>query len=661
MSFINFGLIEGRLLVAADSAAFPKPVWLGGYSFDPVTHALLINANAATPLSFLNGLPRDGSGRIVCVADAVVAGSNAGLAMDSVGRQIITYNNAIARYEGGWPVDAVGRICCVSSGAVPIFDNTLTHTLVPEKAGDPAYTFVRATTATVEDYTGTILYPLAGEARFSGARRVFNKLPGSDTFGPTGWVFRNVTRTAGQLDPLGGTTAYRMTPLVNDADFLYNNDHARDDPIINSMWVRRVSGTDPVLMYTGNYYTTAEIAVTSAWQQFFFAVNYLFLDAFGLQFKDAGDPSIVDVWHPQMENAALGQTTPSEYVSSSVAHGAGALGVQYFDTDLAGSPIADSTLLGYLAEGQATNSCIGLTEEGGPNWAPSAAGSGTPTVTQGVAGAPDGSATVTRILYTAVSAGQRALYGIGLNINPGTGYMLSLWLKSGTVRTVYVSWTPDGVSYNTAACLLSTEWQRFQLLLTIVGGYVQIGVDTRDPTQEPQPGQQIDAWGIQIENQPFASSYIPTTTTAVTRNRDQLTFNSAGNFVNAKGSAAVQFTPESLPKNSAYMLAFPNTAVAVSFTPLGAGQNWDGANDLHTVNILLPYAESKICSAWEASVKRVVLNGGAVASGTFGVWGATALEIGWNSASMNRADGNIKRLQIYDIALTPAQMQEITA
>jgi hypothetical protein len=50
----------------------------------------------------------------------------------------------------------------------------------------------------------------------------------------------------------------------------------------------------------------------------------------------------------------------------------------------------------------------------------------------------------------------------------------------------------------------------------------------------------IIGWGAQLEQSLFATSYIPTTTTAVTRNGDQLTYPSAGNALAAAGVLYVE-------------------------------------------------------------------------------------------------------------------------
>ena len=102
--------------------------------------------------------------------------NSGGVLTDVTGAVSVTTAGAISGSNGGNPVDSNGSIAVGAGGFGPvaIFDAPLTTTLVPVRAGDPTFTFTRATTAYVADNEGILRNAMSGEARFQGARRVRN-------------------------------------------------------------------------------------------------------------------------------------------------------------------------------------------------------------------------------------------------------------------------------------------------------------------------------------------------------------------------------------------------------------------------------------------------------------------------------------------------------
>ena len=203
--------------------------------------------------------------------------------------------------------------------------------------GDP--TFTRADgadrRATVVDYEGRVIAVKAGEARFTGARRVEN-LVASDV---SGWATTANNTVGGSVsDPDGGTTAYTITATNANAyrasGVVYGVGSA-----VHSAWVRRRTGTGTVLFYNGgDGSATTDITsiITGSWQRIsagVIATAGAGTGNCGFRINTSGDA--IDVWHPQAENVT-GQSNqnPSEYVSvgtlSAPYHGAGVDGVKYF-------------------------------------------------------------------------------------------------------------------------------------------------------------------------------------------------------------------------------------------------------------------------------------------------------------------------------------------
>jgi hypothetical protein len=227
-------------------------------------------------------------------------------------------------------------------------------------------------------------------------------------------------------------------------------------------------------------------------------------------------------------------------------------------------------LKGLLLEDTSTNLALQSENLANAVWILAAGVVVAPTPTANQIASPNGTVTATRIVYPAVTgAGAYSFICQGITATAAS-YAFSVWLKGNAGgEQIYLGATNNVTWYSAPRITLTTQWQRFVFatpVLTAATWYPLIGTDLRDATQTSTPAQTIFAWGGQVELN-FASSYIPTTTAAVTRAADVLSYPIASvtGFSTTQGSLAHEYIMEGTPLSYNGPIAFVGTDPNVDF------------------------------------------------------------------------------------------------
>lgn len=495
----------------------------------------------------------------------------------------------------------------------------LLHTTIPQRAA-PGTTasFTRATTGTVQDNEGILRTAIAGEARFTGARGVRNLLASTTTLST-----QNVTTTAGTyILSFYGTGSVALSGTVTDS-------------LAGTGASTRVNKT--VTCTAGTLTLTVTGSVTSA----------------------------------QLENITgrADQTTPSEYVSVGVLsapyHGAGVDGVKYFDTDLSGNPL--TTLKGYLAEGARTNLCLQSQTFDNASWTKAAAGGASiPVVTADQGVAPDGTTTADKVVFVAPVSGDLSILSTSPVTSAGT-YTGSIYIKAfaaGDVGKVLCFRHVASATYTLIT--LTAAWQR-------VSSTEVRAVNTFEIVQRPSEGSStgtvsVYLWGAQVELGSFASSYIATTTVAVARNADVLTYSSAGNIDGTKGWCYAEISANwDTPTPSNYCAIGFGTSIEGLITGFVAGlpteiRAFDGTNSVQQAGNPTMYRTPRNTAVTWGGSSMSVGQSGVVTAGSFdGNIGTTAIGVGNSGAGAFQWSGTIRNIRIGQRQLSSSELQAVTA
>jgi hypothetical protein len=543
---------------------------------------------------------------------------------------------------------------------------------------DPRITFTRGSNATLVDSTGKLTYAPANLVLRS---QEFDSASWNKTVGTFGGTIPVVTPNVAEA-PDGTMTADRAqfatggTTNSDDLSTLVQIPAGAGTPALFSVWVKSNTTSDQVLLLrVGSTFTA--ITATPSWQRFSalqstpvtsYAVNI------GLRGSVTGTVSSADVllWGAQLEPVTY-QTTAGPYVATTTAAYYG----PRFDYD----PVTLAAK-GLLIEEQRTNLVTYSEQFNNAAWSKSSV-----TVTADTTVAPDGTTTADTLTTSTIGGFTWQVVGF-----TGDGdKVFSCFVKAGTAATSVVqirdatvtanrgyfiiTWTAGvpSVARLTTGTVLGVDafgngWYRLRLLATGVvaanSNQYRFLPDTTSGTGT------VIAWGAQAENGAFATSYIPTVASQVTRSADVATMTgtnfsswynqSAGTFV--VGADRIGFSSSDMlfaATDSGSTNLLQQTAPSATSSRFNVRV---GGVDQAILNTTVSAsAVDKIASAYAENDFASVVNGGTLVTDTSGtIPTVDRLGIGSRLASIFY-NGHIRQIAFYNTRLSNATLQALTA
>jgi hypothetical protein len=554
----------------------------------------------------------------------------------------------------------------------------LTDTIVPAR-GASTPSFARATAAWEFDNEGKLNLNIPqGCIRFGGARFVRNMwATKSEDFDNAAWTKTALTCSGNVITTANATSAQYISQQVSantGSTYLqqwrveYTNHafvqiffgsaigsgHANFDILTGQCAALDGAACGMTLVSPGVYDIWARSipsATTSAGSANGLAIVNS-ISSTKIQSVTGDGVKSVKLVRTQYENVS-GQAdqTASEYVSvgvlSSPYHGAGTLstadGCKWFPTNKDGSAIPAATLRRYFAEPARNNNCLWGRDLTNAVWTavdvtPTKTATGLDSVANSASrvtvGADNG--TIKQLLTAATGSRTLSVYVKRIS---GTG-TLELTRNDGT------NWT-DRTSQ-----LVANTWVRVSLT-------ADTGANSTIGYRFGTAGDVFEFDISQDENGAWPTSPIITTTAAVTRNPDTLSYTSAGFINDTAGTVIASVAVASAQTTTTYAVSTNNTFVMLYKGNFGANlSSQDGTSQINTGTWSNDGLVKKIGLTWSGSARGVCFNGGTVTAGAYdGSWNATSIQVGTLGA--NYLGGYIGDIHVWTTALTDTQLQQV--
>jgi hypothetical protein len=549
---------------------------------------------------------------------------------------------------------------------------------------DSRVTFTRGSNATLVDATGKITYAPA------------NLLTFSEQFDNAAWTKTNATVTANTTAAPDGTlTADTLIPSASAGEHKLLQTNSATPPSHVLTVYAKPSGYNWIILqgfgyawfdvangvvgnqvncvgsitaagngwYRCQIYMTSPTSNTTVWATTGNSVT---------SFTGDGTSGVF-FWGAQLEPVTY-QTTPSTYVATTSAAYYG----PRFDYD----PVTLAPK-GLLIEEQRTNLLTYSEQFDNASWTKNA---GTVTANAGVS--PSGTTTAdtfipstgnsahniyTSLLYTA------AVHTLSVYAKP-SGYS---WIRLGSMLTgssVYFDVTNGVVGtasagYTGTITAAGNGWYRCSVTFTataavdLPGLYVSNSGSTVSFAGDGTSG--VLLWGIQVELGSFATSYIPTVASQVTRSADVATMtgtNFSSWYNQTQGTFVVNTSPIAVDNDIAFSVSNSGGYNNSIYFPADSGSQFIVVNggavqaniDAGTVTA---NATNRIAGAYKVADFAASVGGGAVvsvASGTIPTVDRAVIG-GLEANTANRLNGHIRSIAYYNTRLTNTQLQQLTA
>ena len=252
--------------------------------------------------------------------------------------------------------------------------------------------------------------------------------------------------------------------------------------------------------------------------------------------------------------------------------------------------------------------------------------------------APDGTMTAAHVSVTGSNA-----HLVDVNVVPAGTHTVSIWARtvSGS-GTCYFHWS--GSSTSSTLQTITDQWQRFEVPANNDHVYA---VDFRGAATLDE----VYIWGAQLEAGSVATSYIPTSGSAVTRNADQLSLSTSvtSSFFSSTGGGTfyAEFVPRDVLSEQWYLLSGQDYDRRFMYTNSGNARlnAYDGVNTRSYGQDMVANQLNRAALTYTSTTQEASLDGAITAPVTHtGPYLTTSRLYLSSPANDKQMNGHLKRL-----------------
>lgn len=309
------------------------------------------------------------------------------------------------------------------------------------------------------------------------------------------------------------------------------------------------------------------------------------------------------------------------------------------------SELTGSLYLGYLSEEARTNRCIQNRDFTNAAWVMT-----TMTPAKDQIGIDGVAASASSLLATGANATAAQTITVAAVNRPFSVYVK--WL----VQTGTVALAQDGATFTVQTVPNDGSWHRVTLVASQLNPVLAIQLSASADKIAVDYAMLEDRSGVAAS---YPTTPIATTTVAVTRNGDALTFPATGNLVGTLGTAYCEYTLEATTSAALFYEMVGASGDALRVQSTGKLGYADGTNQAQGPAVAFPSTTpQKGASSWGGATGSVALNGAVTAGFAFDGdmgFGAT-VGLGCAAAGATQLNGTIKNVKLWTVRLSDAQM-----
>jgi hypothetical protein len=529
--------------------------------------------------------------------------------------------------------------------------------------GSGDLTFTRASTATRVNSDGLI----------EGVRT--NLLTYSNDFSNAAWTKTNSNITSGFTSPDGTNNAFKLTATsIGGGNIISRPSLTLNTTYVSSVYLKRISGTGNVSIFKTNG-SEAPVTLTSEWQRFADVNSSNPTNAYaGVRLYGASDEILMFGFQVELGASA------TEYIPTTTT--AVSVGM------LADVPRIDYTGGGcgkLLLESQRTNLALYSEQFDNAYWTKSSA-----TITANNATSPDGTTNADKLTED-TSTGGHSVFRNSSTVTLAS-YSFSCFVKTNgrNVKLDFFGGTNNAIFNLTTGVVISTNGTGLTAKIkTLLNGWYRCSVTQTQTSTTIYPNilcvdgsnnssyqgdgtSGIYIYGAQLEAGSYATSYIPTLASSVTRIQDSVFKTGISSLIGSvAGTMYVEvaalandlserrFALSDGTTGNVARVGFTSTSnriIAVLYN--GANQcvmTYDGADITQT---------NKIAFTWSANDFALFVNGVKRASDvlgtTFSANTLTELQFNGGAGAGNNMYGEFQQILLFKTRLTDTQIAALT-